>query len=154
MSKVNRTDHIFCHVDPRFDGLNIIASEDRPRRSRLEPHCDCRRANEIFFGVTIRSAGDVFTMVPVEATRDGFCKHCGYVAPLRSREDLAHAIANRKNSTKALQRIKPVIGTNIYTGEQVEFPTAKDATNAGFGSVAQAIRRGTPLHGWKWERKQ
>ncbi len=150
-------------LDIHFDNLDIPCSTQASFRNRRRtPHCDCRQANEAFFGVTLSSTSssvnqaDAFTLVPTELAHDdkSICKHCRYYVVMQEERDLRHAKANLINSLRAAKKNEAafaVVGTHVETGEVITFPTAKAAYLAGHGAVNAAIRQGRVLRGIRWQ---
>lgn len=157
-----RADRLFKSIDTRFEDLNILVSTPSLPRPKRAPHCDCRLATEAFFNEKLSTVGrgndrdESYTMVPttVRAGTSDVCDHCGYTTSLLPIGTYAHAIANRKSSRNArVTKSKPIIGVDLETGEQLEFPSAAHAYKAGHGNVQQALqKRGGLLHGVQWRR--
>lgn len=149
----------FDHVARIFAKTEADPS-DRRRPTRI-PHCDCKQANELYFGFKLvgsKEEGAPYTMVPATATNDGRCAHCGHTCLMQPEADLTHARANYENhlrlqAKRAESKAFAVKGRNVSTGEEIEFPTAKAAYQAGYGAVGAALRmRNGKLRDWRWEK--
>lgn len=104
------------------------------------------------------------------------CKACNNelnksYKPKLTPEELAASYKNRQDSEKqkriydnnpelrtlrAKQRAKPIIGTNVVTGEEIEFSSAKEAGNHGFVNtrIGECIKSGKEHRGYTWKFKQ
>jgi len=150
-------------VNPEFYALKLAANDAYNRQPVGKAHCDCRLANEAYFGGVITNHRFdpewSYTMVPVKAV-EGACPHCGYIVALLPPQDYTQANHMRKMSAKARQKTEAdkasgkwaVVGTNLSTGEKKVFESAKAAYEAGFGAVLSSMKKGTPLHGWLWTK--
>lgn len=147
-------------LDPDFDSLNIADSQTGHPARKPTPHCDCYEANVAFFGPIQKAADNdedaTYQMVPVKAEANGSCPHCGYLTCLLPEQEHARQLDNRKlfaSRAKAVEAGKyKVVGKHIESGEVVEFPSAKHAYLAGFGSVQWALKHNRPLKGYEWKR--
>jgi hypothetical protein len=149
-------------LNPLFDTLWIAAGDTYIRQPKGVPHCDCHKSNEAYFGRPVpinthRGGVDAnYQTVPTKATK-GLCDFCGHVAPL-----IQPSVVEKKGrgyNPKQIGRTKQVNdgvykvrGTNVVTGEAVEFACAEHARKAGYLTVIHSLRENKVVKNWKWER--
>ena len=135
-TKKRKSADVYCHIDTRFDDLNVVINEHRPRRKDVSaPHCDCFDANKAR-GIKKKLVDHdgSYGMVPTKA-KDGLCIYCGHVAP--------------KMTPVSLGCIR---GTHVSTGHEIEFKSIPEARAAGWWRIFEALRDGYVYREYLWKR--
>lgn len=154
-AKLPNNSKFYLHVDSRFEELALAANEPAPARKQTKAHCDCRKSNEAFFGMKleIKEADESFQMVPVKAKSDDTCPHCGYYTVQLVSVAVDEHLVRGTRFVRGSRGV--IVATNVSTGEQLTFPTAREAAKAGYAgevSICHAIQRRRPVNGWMFER--
>ena len=139
-------------IDSEFDVLPITLNEPFKRKPKTEPHCDCRGANAARGRrvPTRVSVDERFEMVPTSSKDGATCDHSGYYALQAISTGTASQQADLL--TEVPPDFKGVEGVEAATGRRLYFKSAEQASLAGFGSIAYAIKSGAVLGGWRWRR--